>query len=534
MPSFHRKFSKISSVKKEELILDSGIEIVISDSEILLEIPFAATDCIFYKKSQEGLEFSNDIRLLYQKGEELDSAGIGSVLFLSAIVPPLTTFKNIKTFIPGFKYKISLENFEILSKIPIEWTKPVERDYHLDEEEQILILSGLIDKQIRHFCPNEDPIVFFSGGVDSTVLATRVVAQNWDKASFVHYSFGENDLETKISNAIAKELNIKLDVINWNLSRGLECIENAVNLFRLPFADHGTVQMYDLFLGISEKYDSNRTVLDGTGADGAFGLFETSKHSKNLYYIPWFVRSMVSPLYKWLSFWKRSTSLEYYLRLIRRSAYLSELPNFVAHNPLINIGYFLNSGDITKISESCDEWIQSVAISTDLTETIPLIDIGLVCARIFAQKDKSLYANSPLRIAYPYMDHEVVDLAIHHARFWPGNSVPKNTLKKILTKVISPELVYRKKSGFLSPVMDTFSHPILINHLEYLANKDAPLHDYINQELLKSMIDYITKKKNLAFQTYNFLWATAFLNSWLQQLQEMPQVDSSIDFKINV
>jgi hypothetical protein len=196
---------------------------------------------------------------------------------------------------------------------------------------------------------------------------------------------------------------------------------------------------------------------------------------------------------------------------------------------LINIGYFLDSKDISSISLACEEWIMSVAGSTDDTETIPMIDIGLVCARIFAQKNKSLFANSSYRIAYPFMDQEIIDLAIHRARIWPNSSIPKNTLKHMLTNVISPELVYREKSGFLGPMKETFSHPTLINHLESVSGINAPLYSFVNQKLLKEMINYISNSKDLAFQTYNFLWSVAFTNTWLSQLEEM-----SIDDKNNI
>ena len=532
MPSFYKKFTSSSPVKKGELKLHSGIQISVLESVILLEIPFPATDSIFYKQNKFELEISNDIRLLYSKGEELDSAGIGSLLFLSAAVPPLTPFKNIHTFLPGFKYEISLKTLKITSKVPYQWSLPSEKDFHLSMDDQINILTDLIDKNIRDSCPGQDPIVLFSGGVDSTVLASRVIAMNWKKATFVHYSFGDDDPETRISLTIAKGLNIHIDIVKWNPTAGLQCLQNAAKFYRQPFADHGTVQMYDLFQEVCKRYDHNRTVLDGTGADGAFGLFETAIQSQKLYNIPWFIRRSISSFYPMFSLWKRSIPIEYYIRLFRRSSFLSKLSGFIAHNPLINIGYYLDSKDISLISSSCEEWIMSVAGSSDDRETIPLIDIGLVCARIFAQKDKSLYANSPYRIAYPFMDHEIVDLAIRRARIWPGSSIPKNTLKHMLMNVISPELVYRKKSGFLGPIRETFSHPIFINQLKKVSGMNAPLYKFMNQKLLKEMIIYISDRKDLAFQTYNFLWSATFTNTWLSQLEEI-SIDEKNDISDN-
>jgi hypothetical protein len=187
----------------------------------------------------------------------------------------------------------------------------------------------------------------------------------------------------------------------------------------------------------------------------------------------------------------------------------------------MNIAYYLSPDDISLVSSLCEQWITSVAKSNDDTETIPLIDIGLVCAQIFAQKNESHYADSPLRTVYPFMDDEMVDLALHHSRYWPGNRIPKNTLKHMLSKSISPELIYREKRGFLGPVKETFSHPIFLKHLDNVSNSDSPLYDFLNHRLLNNMKDYLVKRKELSHQTYNFLWMITFANTWLSQLDRI-------------
>lgn len=521
MSTFYREIDHTNIPKSEDILLDSGVEILIDLHKIKIDIPLASTDKVYYKKHKNTLQITNDIRLLYSPNEELNSAGITSLLLLGTIVPPLTPFKNIHALLPGFSHKIDPNSLEFKSIMNCHWSSPTEEDYKMSLDDQITILANKIDETLKKSCPSEDPILSFSGGVDSSVLAMRIVAMGWKNASFVHYSFGDNDPETKISREIAESLGFTLDIIYWEKDRGFDSLENAAKIYRQPFCDHGTVHGYLFAKEITKKYSNSRTILDGTGADGAFGSFGIADNSKRLYKLPLRMRKLFSVLYGKADFWKNTTKLEYYVRLLRRSSALSELLNATANNPLYNISYIAKQDNISSISSLCEKWIWSVAQSQEQTITIPLIRVALKSSGKSSQRIKSIFSESSFQIDFPFMKQPMIDLAVQHARFWPGCKQPKKPLKHLLATSIRPDLVYRKSQGFLGPLQYKFSHPIFIKYLNQLKNEEALLYNVVNKEMLKKMSEHIMSNKNLPLQTYNFLWAITFTNAWLTQLEQV-------------
>jgi hypothetical protein len=123
-------------------------------------------------------------------------------------------------------------------------------------------------------------------------------------------------------------------------------------------------------------------------------------------------------------------------------------------------------------------------------------------------------------ISYPYLTNELIDLGLNHTRYWPESVYPKNALKHLLSRKISSKLVHRKKQGFLGPVLEKFSHSVYLNHFDKTLATDAPLAGILNHDIMQKMREFLVSKKELPLQTYNFLWAVTFTNSWLNQLRE--------------
>jgi hypothetical protein len=518
MASFYHTFSAKSPLPSKTFSLESGIKISQSEYKVFINLPFPSADSLFYKTSGDGILVSNDIRLLYNNGDKFDKAGIISLLLLGAAVPPLTPFKEIKSFLPGFKYEINMQTLELIPRLSCQWSPVLYDDKNLEIDHQVRILSDSLDRVIRTLCPTEDPIVLFSGGVDSSVLASRISLMGWRRATLFHCSFGKADRETDIARSIATEIDMPISVVMWKDFDGFESLEKAANLYRFPFCDQSCVPTHAITKALVSYYGSSRVVFDGTGADGAFGLFRKASQASKLYRIPMVIRQFIGAQYITLGFWRKANFLEPYFRLIRRSAFLSELPFSIAHNVLCDIGFDAAPDDIDYISSLCQDWIHKISRSRDPKETYPLMDLGLVCAGIFAQKNRSPLLDRSFMVNYPFLQHEIVDLALSRARFWPGNEVPKNALKYLLAKTVSPKFVFRRKSAFNAPGDEQFSHPIFLQYLDAAINVHSPLSDFVNRKLLVRLIGDVSAKRRLPRQTYDFLWAIAFCHAWLSQL----------------
>lgn len=523
LSNFYIRAAKGSKLAPKDLLVNSSIRINISDYKITLELSFPSTDFIYYKVKGDQLEVSNDLRLLYD-ADVLNTQGILSLLLLGAAVPPLSPFKGIEALIPGYRYEFCSKTFKIKSRPFTKWSALTTKDKTMDIRDQAKTLTDVLDEQLRVLCPDRNPIILFSGGVDSSVIAHRVSAMGWSESTLFHSSFGKDDKETEIAREINSYLQLNLDIHNWKIEDGFECLEKSASLYTQPFCDHSCVPTHSLSRAVASRYGRDRIILDGTGADGAFGLINKVKQSRQLYGVHRSLRNTVGAFYNFYEMWGKISKIEYYLRILRRSSVLSELSNSIAQSPLVNIAFEAEKYDIEFVDNCCNDWINSVSQTSDNEEKIPLLDIGLVCSGIFAQKNKYPLKSYGIQVEYPYLNHDIVDLALGHARFWPESGTEKNTLKYILASALSPELVYRKKSGFVAPLGEQFSHPIMLEYLHMSTDINSPLYGVVNQRILTQLIQYVSTKKKLPTQTYTFLWGIAFINSWLSQIGDVSSI----------
>ena len=470
---------------------------------------------------QDGVLISTDLRRLYSQGDTIDTVGITSLLLLGCLVPPLTPFREIHFLLPGFRHTIDLKTQELRSDLSCTWSSQINDDVICDINTQADIVTYVLDETLENLCPTKNPIVLFSGGVDSSLLAARLSLMGWTQTSFIHHSLGEEDPDTIVARRIADELGIALDVVPWDIDHGFESITKAASLYSLPFCDHFCVQTHSLSRALISKYGGNRVVFDGAGADGCFGHFGNAYQLRILYSIPMPIRRILGAPYGLLKLWRTPSAFEYYCRLMRRSIATTDLLLSTSQNPLIGIGFYADPMDIRAIESYCHNWISSIAQSNTNSELELLTVIGLDAPTAARKNNDPLHKGSFIP-KYPFLEHPIVDLAFTRARFWPDNTIPKNVLKHLLSRSISNKYVYRKKM-VCAPLTEQFSHPIFLEHLEAVIENDSPLYGVVNKELVKKMLGDVTSKKVLADQTYNFLWAITFCNAWLSQLQNMTQ-----------
>lgn len=517
-PHYCQYFRQNSPRVANPVTIAPGINLVASESAITIELPFPSITSVFYRAVQDGILLSTDLRKLHVKGDALDPAAMASLLLLGFTVPPLTPFREVHALAPGFKHVIDLETREPRSELSVNWSSPVPGDGGCTVEMQGTTIAQALDATLGDLCPKQDPIVLLSGGVDSSLLASRISSMGWKRTSYIHCSFGEQDAETIAAKGIAAELGIAMDVAVWDAAEGHEALSRAAELFPVLFCDSSCVPTHSLSKALISRYEGNRVVLDGSGADSCFGLFGKEHKSRLLYSIPGQIRRLLSALYGPLSLWERTSALEYYGRLIRRSALLPEPMGSIAQNPLLGIGFRSEAKDVRTVASCLHDWLCQLSGALGNAESLPLIGIGLSVPGRTAQKNLDPLLDSKFRPEYPYLDHRIVDLALTRARCWPGSTESKLAMKHLLSRSISEKYVYRKKAGFSAPPVEQFSDPMFIQHLEAACEPASALYGMIETKLVRRLLKAIRSRRMLASQTYNFIWAIAFCNAWLSQL----------------
>ncbi|MBL9150558.1 MAG: asparagine synthase [Phycisphaerae bacterium] len=500
-----------------------GGEITIEGTTLTARIPFPAVDLLYWTVDGDSFLVSGDTRVIHTRSMHVDPNGLLSLLLLGAVIPPMATFREKRVFRPGFETTVDLETFRVTERPTMHWPEIVDDDFTMPARDQVRLLSQVIDRQLEEI-GTDNPILLFSGGVDSGVLAYRLSRLGYRDTTLVHYSFGENSPDTIAAQALARELGLPFEVVTPRDESAVEILDRAADLYHQPFCDHSAVPTHQLAQAVTKRFDRARPILDGTGADGAFGLFAKSRSYQRLMLLPSPIRNAASASYVRRRAWRTTSRLEHSLRILHRLATMSKLAASIAQHGMLGVGVCAPKANVDSVCTTLESWIGPIAPTDDPYARMPMADIGLTCAGIFAHKDFSIFAESGHRVEYPFMAPSMVLFALRRAHRWPNSKSPKHALKSLLLQTAPREIVHRPKTGFVSDKFELFSSADVIERIRGTVRSQHPrtelLREWLDAAVVDTLADDLRDGRRLPAPTYNFLWSIAMANSWLSTIDD--------------
>lgn len=257
---------------------------------------------------------------------------IFSLLQFGAMVPPLSPWEGVMRLLPGYTYDDDLHAHPLLLCTGTDRTSAV--------EDPTAAFTERFDKiLLRTLEGTELPVVLFSGGVDSGLIAARLAHLGYRNTLLLNYSFGPDDRESALADGMARELGLKFERCGRE-KLGCESLEAPGKVYHLPFGDKSTVPTYALAQAAVERLRGEPCVIfDGTGADGGFGMTRKINQWLRLAKVPRCALKAVSLTYARSGMWYRANALENSLRLLRRLHDMPLLSAILAQNPLAGILY---------------------------------------------------------------------------------------------------------------------------------------------------------------------------------------------------
>ena len=498
---------------------------------ITLDVALVDMNQFFWRKSGSNLYISTDLRLLVEKGMSHDPSAMYSMLQFGAIVPPLSPYKVIRRFTPGRRFFINLQDLSMADE-PSPFGQDVGDGPSATEpsiSQQAASVVNAIDRTIAKLAPDRSPVVLFSGGVDSGLLAARAAALGWRDTRLVHYSLGPGDPETSVARQMADALGLRLEHVDHEPNAIARLLPRFAQTYPYPFADVSVVPTYALATAVMERFGAPASILDGTGADGCFGLFGKYTDWRRVYQIPRFVRRASSFWYRLKSAWRSDKRSEYHSRVLRRSVQMDLLPASIAQNPLHGIAYHFPAEACQTVHASVKNWVMQAYPEQSEKVRASGLDVMLVCCGIFGQKTHAPLAGKT-KIGYPFLNEELARLGLFEASHWPGNDVPKAPLRHALAQQVPGSLVHRVKSGFVPPLKEMFQHPEFIDVFDQAIDSANPVGQWLSRPVMSQMRDALATGLPLASQTYSFAWSVAILSLWLGQVENFaphPSVQST-------
>ena len=481
---------------------------------------------LYYSFNNERLVFGSEIKALLASGlveRELDLDALGEFICWEYVPGKATLFKGVKKLEPGQILEIDLQNPVCSPKI--YWDIPLTngREQNVSEDEWIERVDSKLKKAVKRQLISDVPLgAFLSGGVDSSLIVASMGKAKTFSIGFDDPTYNELKWARKVAEHLKvdhKDEVIKPDVM------GL--FNHLMHFFDDPIGDFSIFPTY-LVSKLARKYVT--VALSGDGGDELFGGYETYlAENKAVRYVripSVFRKGLIEPLVNSL---KPSAKKKGFVNKAKRFVEGLEYPDELSHarwrifagNELRNqlfseyslsqiqsppaahiLSLFKDAGDRGHLNRS-----QYVDVKSYLSDNI------------LTKVDRMSMAVS-LEARVPYLDIEVVELAFQVPEYLKVTAdETKILLKKLASKYVPKECIYRPKEGFSIPIKNWLKvefKPLMDNLLDSKAIKRDGIFDEVT-------IDRLKKEHCEGLVNHShILWSLIVFHEWKKRWLEGP------------
>ena len=451
---------------------------------------------------------------------EVDTEAIHHYLSYLCVPAPLTAFRQIRKLAPG--HWMRWKNGEIETKR--YWLPDFSKKIEISETEAVEETLRILREATKMRMIAEVPLgAFLSGGVDSSTVVALMAETSAQPVKTFSIGFEEEDFsELKYAKRVAEHIGAEHHefVVRPN---ALEILPVLVEHYGEPYADSSAIATYyvaretrkhvtvalngdggdESFAGyeryfamrLAEKYHKIPAVLRKTLIETAVNLFPTSETKRSRARdLKRFVKAASLPrverYFRWVSAIDRQSKGNLYTEDFRNS-----VENY-------------DSADFLKMwfDKSNGGGIVDATMFTDQQTYLP--------NDLLVKVDIASMANS-LEARSPFLDHKVIEFAAS----LPENiklrgAETKYLLKKAASKIVPPEVLYRKKMGFGVPLTHWFRGELKDFVRGVLLSEKSLNRGIIKPEMLEKYVsEHINAERDYTHQ----IWTLLMLELWFQR-----------------
>jgi asparagine synthase (glutamine-hydrolysing) len=384
------------------------------------------------------------------------------------------------------------------------------------ESEAIESLQALLDDAIRMRMEADVPVgVLLSGGLDSSLVSALMQRQSARPVRTFTIGFGEESFdEARYAKQIADRIGSEHTELRLSPEHALDIIPRLPQIYDEPFADSSQIPTV-LVSTIARQHVT--VALSGDGGDELF--FGYGRYFD------------ADRIWKLIGSWSASARMRF-AALIQRASHVAE--------GLDRWGFRLRRLQHRIKAKSFDDFYANL-MSLSLTPTastgwppglvdtppLPIIPRQLqTSAARMMFTDQSLYLPEDiltkvdrasmavaLELRPPLLDHRVVEFCWRlpdRLRF--DGRKGKVLLRKLLYRLIPPELLERPKHGFDIPLDAWLRQPLRSWMLDLLNTDEIRREDYLDAKAVATLVDeHLSGNGDHGYA----LWAVLMFQSWL-------------------
>jgi asparagine synthase (glutamine-hydrolysing) len=455
-----------------------------------------------------------------QVSREVDNEAIHHYLSYLCVPAPLTAYKQIRKLEPA--HWLEWKNGEI--KTERYWLPDFNKKIKISEPEAEAETMRLLREATKMRMISEVPLgAFLSGGVDSSTVVALMAEESSQPVKTFSIGFEEEDFsELKYARRVAEHIGAEHHefIVKPN---AMEILPTLVEHYGEPYADSSALATYyvaretrkhvtvalngdggdESFAGyeryfamrLAEKYNRLPAILRGKLIEKVFSFVPTSEIRRSRARdIKRFLKAASLPkverYFRWVSAIDRET---------KQNIYTEDFGKSVAE---FDSAQFLQ----TWFAKANGVGIVDATMSTDQMTYLPndlLVKVDIASMAV------SLEARSP------FLDHKVIEFAasLPESIKIRGKET-KYLLKKVASRVVPPEVLYRKKMGFGVPLTHWFRGEMKDFLGEVLLSEKSMKRGLIKPEAVRNLIEqHTTGKQDFTFQ----LWTLLMLELWFQR-----------------
>ena len=454
---------------------------------------------------------------------------LGWLLRFGYIPAPLSIYNGIfklpaATFIEFRIEKLSLPVSlgEFAACVETYWSltqvarEGISHPFSGDESDAVDSLHRLLDDAVRLRMEADVPVgVLLSGGLDSSLISALMQRQSTRPVRTYTIGFGEDRFdESRHAKKVAECIGSEHTELVLSPERALDIVPRLPFLYDEPFADSSQIPT----ILVSEMARQHVTVaLSGDGGDELFfgygRYFDADRIWKHIGGWPASARIMFATLIH------RASSIAGGLG--RWGFRMRRLHNRIKAESFDD--FYANLASLSLVPTAPMDWPRGLVGSP----TLPAIpDQMRMSAMRMMFTDQSLYLPEDiltkvdrasmavaLELRPPLLDHRVVEFCWRLPQRWrfDGRS-GKVLLRKLLYRLVPPELLERPKHGFDIPVDDWLRQPLRSWMLDLL-NVDRMRRDgYLDSNVIAALVkEHLSGSRDHGYA----LWPALMFQSWL-------------------
>jgi asparagine synthase (glutamine-hydrolysing) len=423
-------------------------------------------------------------------------------------VPPHTSsYNEVRKLHPGYFAVISKGNY-------------TEHRYHTisnfdlikDEAKALELTNAAIERSVEAQMVADVPVgLFFSGGIDSSLILSKMVKHNPDVQAFTIGLKNNSEDESSQASEIAQYLGVK-NRIHWYSEKDMISSHQKICQSYDDFFTNASGFALNMLSEIASR--EVKVVLCGDGGDELFGGY--SRYSKvakfkKISYLNSLAPKGSGKILRLKNKYLRNLGSDTYTSIYQKTFEIMS-PDLVSR--LLNLNEY-NDFRYDYFDKYSKEYRLNGGTS-ELNE-LAYIDIYSRLSMSFLTKtDKMTMAHS-IESRVPLLSRELIELGLRiddSLKIKDGHS--KYLLRKVLEKHLPSEMVNRKKQGFYVPVEDYFSSQFLNYTLQIIND------DFIraNPVLKRTAVDEIVNQVKLGSRKKaRQLWHIVNFETWRIQNQ---------------